>query len=173
MTRKELPPPRVFKLNHPRLIRIRNNLRKVIQLAVQEEWHKLSNELNSLLEDVSNVKDLPFQKRRLFYRLNEKANWLEQSYIDSIISKKHGNVGGVDTDVSGDRVRVFIGKTYEDYHKDLGGAKYVIKKHFFSISEYKRNNYWLIQNYEKYAPLWNKNPEKFISFEEFHFITFK
>jgi hypothetical protein len=110
MTRTDLPPPRVFKLTHPRLKRIRNNLRKIIQLAVSEKWKHLSDEMTSLREKAQHISKLPFRKRRLYYKLNKEANWLKQCYLDSVIHKGLAYIGGVDTDVSGDRVRVFIGK---------------------------------------------------------------
>jgi hypothetical protein len=138
---------------------------------VSEKWENLMGKKRSLMEEVQNFKELSFRKRRLYYKLNKEANWLERCYLDSIIHKGLAYIGGADTDVSGDRVRVFIGKTYENYqYKDLEGARYVIKKYFLSLSEYKRKKCWLKRNYEKYASLYKKNFEKFITFKEFHFL---
>jgi hypothetical protein len=120
-------------------------------------WDSLSQTL-SLREKAQHISKLPFRKRRLYYKLNKEANWLKQCYLNSIIHKGLAYIGGVETDVSGDRVRVFIGKTYEDYqYKDLGKVKYVIKKRFFSIKEYERMKCWLLPNYKKYAPLYKES----------------
>lgn len=169
MTRSKIPSPREFKITHPRLRRIRNNLRKVIQLAVSEEWQRLMEQKRSLMEKAPHISKLPFRKRRLYYKLTRKANWLEQCYLDSIISQNDGTVGGIDTDVSGDRIRVFSVKSFEWYSDKFEGVKYRMRKQFLPVREYEKLKDFYTLNYNRYVPLYEEHPEDFKSFEWFYF----
>lgn len=140
MTRKEIPKPRLFKLNHPRLIKIRNNLRKIIMLAVGEEWDRLM--------DRGEIR---------------KANYLQSCYKRSIIPRDSRFIGGPKDDVSGDRVCVFFIRAFEDTDN------LILEKKFFTVDEYKNVKELYDRNYEKYARLYKEHPDRFYNFEEFYF----
>ncbi len=165
MTRKEIPRPRLFKLTHPRLKKIRTNFRKVIQLAVSEEWHRLMDEKAKI-----RAEGMPMRKRKRYRIMNQKAQYLEACYLNSIISPGGGAIGGLKTDVSGDRVRVFNVKRHgKDFIYD---PTYVVKKHFPSLDHYFRLRKFHMGNWERFAPLCREHPEKVVSFEQYHYKAF-
>ncbi len=164
MVKKNLPPPRLFSLNHPKLIQIRNNFRKVIQLAIHEEWNRLMFIMSSL-----RTGDISPNNKKYYIKLTQKANYLKECFLNSIISDNSGYIGG--TNIFGDRIRVYIVKTFEEHSKSLKGAKYVIKKCFFTKKSFEIQKDWLKNNYEEYFSVYRRHPEYFITFREFHFLN--
>lgn len=157
MKREEIPKPRLFSVSHPRLKRIRNNLRKVIQLAASERWNKLMNKQESMRE-----KGLYQQNKEYFGQLTRESNYLWECFNKSIISNGSGYIEGAKADVSGDRVRVFIIRSFRTTEN------FIVQKEFFPVKEYNRTKEMYDRNYEAYAHLYKEHPERFYTFNEFY-----
>ncbi len=162
ISRSELPPPRLYKLTHPRLIKIRDGFRRVIQLAVKDRWRALKDEKSALRKGGLDPED-----KEEYFRLNDECNYLKACYFHSIIHTGQKFIGGPDTDISGDRVRVFLCGEYRNSDNLL------VEKKFYSPIGFKNSKEWYMGNFRHYAPiykeLYENHPEKLFSYEEFHF----
>ncbi len=163
MTEKELPKPRVFRVSHPRLRKIRNGFRKVFQLAAAEMWRALMEEKPQLREGGL----APEDKERYDF-LTEMAHYVERCYLNSVINHGGGNVGGPKTDVSGDRVRIFSVKQFGSEESPI----YVLKKHFLTLNDYERQKEWHQGNYDYFAPIFKRERERFVPYLDYHYKGF-
>jgi hypothetical protein len=158
MKREEIPKPRLFSLSHPRLKRIRTNLRKVIQLAASERWNKILAEQKTIRKE-----GLKQQKREYYSQLTIESKLLREYFNKSIISNGSGYIEGAKADVSGDRVRVFVISTFDSTDN------FLVEKRFFPVKEYECKKELYDRNYEAYAHLYKDHPERFYTFNEFYF----
>ena len=157
MTRKEIPKPRLFSVSHPQLKRIRTNLRKVIQLAASERRNRIIAEKREIRE-----KGLYQQKKEYYGHLTREYNYLRESFNKSIISNGSGYIEGPKADVSGDRVRVFVIRSFRTTEN------FIIQKEFLTVSKYKRTKEMYDRNYEEHSDLYKEHPELFYTFDEFY-----
>ncbi len=162
MTEKELPKPRFYCVSHPRLRKIRNGFRKVFQLAVSEEWHRLMDEKSEIREA-----GLVQEKKQYYLYLGEMANYLKSCYFNSIIYPGGPAIGGPKTDVSGGRVRIFNAKKFGTDEELI----YALRKHFLTVEKYE-GEVWHQENYEHYAPIYREAPERFVPYLKFHYKGF-
>jgi hypothetical protein len=158
MKREEIPKPRLFSVSHPHLKRIRNNLRKIIQLEASERRSRIIKEKREIRE-----KGLYKQQKEYYDKLSREYNYLWECFNKSIISNGSGYIEGAKAEVSGDRVRVFVINTFDSTDN------FLVEKRFFTVEEYECKKELYDRNYEAYAHLYKEHPERFYTFNEFYF----
>ncbi len=166
MSPRRLRPPHKIMIKHPRLRKLRDNLRRIIQLAVLDE----SNRLLSLSYLYSNKRRnfgqlTPSQIRRKVYlnKLRENLRFTFENSIGVCISRVLE--GGFNGDISGDRVRCSFVSEYDKY---IYGLKYLVEEKWVSLPYYENNKANLGMHYHYYNLKDDFNNEEVFSLDNLY-----
>ena len=151
MNTKKIRPTRKLIIKNPKLRAIRDNFRTVIQLAVNDEWHRLMD-LKRLYREKRRIdkKELTSHHKRSC-QLHEMEEYLTTTLSNSICVDSDAVGSSLSASIKGDRVRyTYITQFEKPYDRPYGkrDERYEVQEIWFSLESYKRKREFL-ENYQK------------------------
>ena len=150
MNSKKIKPTRKLIIKNPKLQAIRDNLRTVIQLAVNDEWHRLMDLDSLYLEKLRLNKKMLTSHYKRSCQLHEMKEYLLTTFSDSICVDSDGG-SSLSASIKGDRVRyTSISQFEKPYDRPYSkrDERYEIQQKWFSLESYKRKREFL-EKYQK------------------------
>jgi len=148
MNTKKIKPTIKVIVKDPKLVKIRDNLRTIIKLAVIKEYEQLGK-LEDLYSEKRRIKDkqLPPSQFRREIQLEHMRGYLERTFVNSIcVGVFYSNVR--DGNIKGDRIR------YSEIHEfdkdviDSYGGRYWVEEKWFSLDLWEDHGEFL-ERYQK------------------------
>ena len=166
MNTKKIKPSRKLIIKDPRLQAIRDNLRRVIQLAVRDEWQRLMDLQGLYSEKLRiNKKELTSHHRR-DCQLQAMKEYLLSTFSDSICVCSR--IGRLSDSIMGNRVRYTFIKEFDECFVEIFGARYHVREKWFSLEYYEKNHDYLEQYLIKMKNRLKKSPGYITTSLELH-----
>ena len=146
MNTKKIRPTRKLVIKNPKLKKIRDNFRTVIQLAVRDEWERLMDLRGLYTEKVRIIKKELTSHHKRSSQLIAMEEYLTTTFSESIcVCYRNGRLSD---SIKGDRVRYAYITQFEEPYDGSYDERYKVQELWFSLKYYEENHEFL-EKYQK------------------------